>query len=235
MNETLKFKNCPNCKKLLSQDDYPRFCPSCGQDLIAAAKDLESILARIPPTVAISKQSFPWYWLVPIGLIVFVAVIALASNQNTASDFTLPVYGSTLTPAPVFTSVPRATQTSFFARLVNGTLEAYHPGDSLSSPCIRWNQVTVGMNGQTVCVYGIIKSLNGTRYKFSDSPNTFFLYSVYEIQSTVTGKTLAPGECVRLTDTIRIEQDVPYMNVDDLLQNRLYQNFQSSDNLADCP
>jgi hypothetical protein len=83
MSETLKFKNCPQCKALLSQKNYPNFCPSCGQDLIAAAKDLEGILARIPESARTPvKRSFPWYWLLPIGLVVLMIIAAIASIQT---------------------------------------------------------------------------------------------------------------------------------------------------------
>ena len=233
MSETLKFKNCPNCKKLLSQDDYPRFCPACGQDLIIAARDLERILARTPESVQVpAKHSFPWFWLLAIGLIVFVVIIALSPSR--VSVVNSPTSASKIipsTPLPINMDA-RATSN---AMTFTPPIQTEFATNWLSPVCLRWDQVTVDMNGQTKCVYGIIKSLSGTRYNFSDSPNTFFLYSEYEIQSTVTGKTLAPGECVRLTDAIRIEKDVPYIDADDLIKNHIYQNFKSSDNTTDCP
>jgi hypothetical protein len=59
----------------------------------------------------------------------------------------------------------------------------------------------------------------GTRYSFSDKPNTFFLYSAYwEIINPVTGKTLGPGTCVEVTATLEVQSDTPFMNIDKLLE-----------------
>ncbi len=108
---------------------------------------------------------------------------------------------------------------------------------STSDPCLRWDQITVNMIGKTVCVRGIVKNLiqeNLTRMEFSDKPNTFFLYSIYEIYDPTTGKTLGSGTCVRVTDIIRVQDGVPYMNMDDLIEGNEYKNMGFSHNPSDC-
>jgi len=77
------------------------------------------------------------------------------------------------------------------------------------------------MLGQTVCVYGIITDFTqapgaATRYKFSNKPNTFFLFGRdFEIFDPRTGKTIAPGTCVRVTATLRFN-GAPYIDLGDL-------------------
>ena len=85
-----------------------------------------------------------------------------------------------------------------------------------------------------IATYVFQNSISGTRYKFSDQPNTFFLYSEYEIYNPADGKTLAPGTCVKITSIIHNQQDVPYMDVDELISGKNFNNFLFSYDAADC-
>ena len=77
------------------------------------------------------------------------------------------------------------------------------------------------MTGQTVCVYGVITDFiqapgATTRYKFSNQPNTFYLFGKnFEIFATKTGKTVAPGTCIKITAPLRFN-GAPYMDLADL-------------------
>ena len=91
--------------------------------------------------------------------------------------------------------------------------------------CIPWDAVTIAMKGETVCMRGLITKFSvpgggGTRYSFSDKSGTFFLYSAkYEITNPNTGKTIAPGTCVEVTGTIEVQSDVPFINLDKIIEH----------------
>lgn len=116
---------------------------------------------------------------------------------------TAPIPNPTLTPTYIVRHAPTSTPRPF----------------PTSNPCLRWDQITVGMKGKTLCVRGIVLNLNqsneaSTRYEFSNKPNTFFLYSkYYEIYDPATGKTLGPGTCMEVTGLIQVISSVPYMDI----------------------
>jgi hypothetical protein len=91
-------------------------------------------------------------------------------------------------------------------------------------PCIRWDKVTPAMKGEKVCMRGLITEFNqtpkvGTRYQFSDKRGTFFLFSAkYEITNPNTGKTIGPSTCVQVTGKIQVQDSVPFINLDDLIE-----------------
>ena len=93
-----------------------------------------------------------------------------------------------------------------------------------TDPCIKWDQVTTDMKGETVCMRGTITKFDqsrqvGTRYSFSDKSGTFFLFSAkYEITNPNTGKTIAPGTCVEVTAPIDVQADTPFINLDKLIE-----------------
>jgi predicted nucleic acid-binding Zn ribbon protein len=200
-------------------------CPQCGTELPQ--------LLTVPCTKCRwkrpQKPALPWSAFVLLFLCVIVFAFAAYMDFLPSSSYFAP------TPVPIiFSATSNALtyiapiETGFVSTQAAFTQEAY-------SGCIRWDYVTVRMDGQTECVYGLLKNLNRTRYEFSDAPNTFFLYSKYEIADPDNGKTLAPGSCVRVTATIHVQQNVPYINVDELLEGRRYgNNFQFSYSPSDC-
>lgn len=92
-------------------------------------------------------------------------------------------------------------------------------------PCVLWDQITVGMKGETVCFRGIITKFDqsrqlGTRYSFSDKNGAVFIYSVkYEIIDPNTGKTIAPGTCVEIVGPLRVEGDRPAIYLDPIMDD----------------
>ena len=98
-------------------------------------------------------------------------------------------------------------------------------------PCMRWNEVTTAMEGQKVCVRGLITGFSqgrsfGTRYEFSDRPSTFFVYSAkWEVTDPSTGKTIAPGTCVEITDVVRTQGAVPYFDIDQSIAGNQFTGF----------
>jgi hypothetical protein len=100
-----------------------------------------------------------------------------------------------------------------------------------TDPCVRWDEVTVAMNGQKVCVRGVITGFSqgrsvGTRYEFSDKPRTFFIFSaLWEVIDPNTGKTIAPGTCVEVTDVVRMQSGVPYFDIDQSISGKQFTGF----------
>jgi hypothetical protein len=106
-------------------------------------------------------------------------------------------------------------------------------GGSQSTPtinnCYTWAQITVGMEGNTVCVKGNAAQVYpvygnaATRINFTSVPNTFFLISVeYEFfySENGTNHNLTVGDCVQATETVKVFDDgrhqIPYMQISDL-------------------
>ena len=94
-------------------------------------------------------------------------------------------------------------------------------------PCLRPDQVTADMQGQKVCVRGVILSFIqnrkvGTRYELTDKSNGFFVFSaLWEIIDPDTGKTLSPGTCIEVTDVIQTQSGIPFVNIDQSIKNKV--------------
>jgi hypothetical protein len=106
--------------------------------------------------------------------------------------------------------------------------------------CFRWDQITAAMKGQRVCVRGVIYNFIqtrkvGTRYEFSDKPNSFFIFSAsWEVIDPNTGKTLGPGVCIEATDVIQVESGVPYINIDRSIKDRVFTDLKFDNNPSSC-
>lgn len=90
-----------------------------------------------------------------------------------------------------------------------------------SDECISWDEVTVDMKGDTVCVRGVIvkfsQEYSNSRYYFTDERSTFFLFSaLWEFYDADTGKTIAPGDCVEVISEVQVQSGIPFMNLDTL-------------------
>lgn len=89
--------------------------------------------------------------------------------------------------------------------------------------CLGPDAVTPEMNGELICVRGLITDFAqsaqvGTRYSFSDQPNSFFMFSnLWEITNSSTGKTVGVGTCVEVTGVVELQDGIPFMPIDDLI------------------
>ena len=165
-----------------------------------------------------------WIGCSTIIFMLFLAFIGLVAFGWHSLD--------TVPPAPTFIPTARPLPTA--------RPTPYAPPNTAAPSCYHWNQITAYMQGRTVCVLGLITNLNRsnqawTRYEFSDRPNTFFLYGAgMEVYDPATGKTLGPGTCVQLTAVIRVQDSVPYINLDDLKSGQRFHDFYYSFNPSDC-
>ena len=98
--------------------------------------------------------------------------------------------------------------------------------------CLRWDQITLPMQGTSVCVNGTAITLypiNGnmgntvTRINFSTAHNTFFLLSrdnFFSNTGNATQPELKIGDCIQVTAIIKIFDDgthqTPYMQIKEI-------------------
>lgn len=117
------------------------------------------------------------------------------------------------------TNTPAATSTVLQTPTIEPTATA------TPNPCLLWSQVTSDMNGQIICVRGIIQGIeivdlggkyesNGTtfqnvqvRWDFSANRKGFFTLSQFRGWHPETGKSIAIGDCVALTSEIKALPD----------------------------
>lgn len=76
--------------------------------------------------------------------------------------------------------------------------------------CYKWDQITLDMAGDTVCVYGIAFSHQGqSRIDFSPEKNSFFL-----IDATYYYPNLSEGACVVAEEELEIfDNKIPFMTI----------------------
>jgi hypothetical protein len=143
--------------------------------------------------------------------------------------------GSTVIPAASpATATPAPTEVVY--QMTNTPVPTDTP-----DPCLHWDEVTAAMKGQTVCVRGMITGFIqtrkvGTRYEFSKKSNTFFIFSaLWEVYDTATGKTVGPGSCVEVTDVVRVQAGVPFMDIDQSIgSNKEFTGFRTYKDPSAC-
>lgn len=80
--------------------------------------------------------------------------------------------------------------------------------------CYRWDEVTLAMAGEKVCVYGVAYSHQGqSRIDFSSEPNSFFL-----IDPVYYYPNLSAGSCVVAEEVVEVfDSKIPFMTIKDSL------------------
>jgi len=147
--------------------------------------------------------------------------------------------GSSVIPATQAPPASTATESPASTEVAVQPTDIPAPTDT-PDPCLHWDEVTAAMNGQKVCVRGVITGFSqgrsvGTRYEFSKKPSTFFVFSAkWEVTDPNTGKTIAPGTCVEITDVVRIQAGVPYFDIDQSIAGKQFTGFVFYKNASVC-
>jgi hypothetical protein len=107
------------------------------------------------------------------------------------------------------TSVPEPAQfDSFLIRELPATSAETVPSQEPS--CYRWDEITLEMAGEVVCVYGIAYSHQGqSRIDFSPEKNSFFL-----IDAAYYYPNLSEGSCVVAEEKVEVfDKTIPFMTI----------------------
>lgn len=174
----------------------------------------------------------------PLRAIVALCILiglSLACGETTADTPPAPVgtqasgEGKPISPVAAADTASAAMRTASAAGgteapAAKATATRQPTATATSDPCLRWDAISTDMKGEVVCMRGLISKFSqsrqvGTRYSFSDTPGTFFLFSAkYEITNPYTGKTIAPDTCVEVTGPIDVESGVPFINLDKIIE-----------------
>jgi len=220
-------KRCPYCAEEIQ--DAAIVCRYCGHDLPAEHPGKAAATKATPGSRWRSGGIIAGVVLVIAGIVGLV-LMAVASWADGGLRFSL----AASTPTATLTSTPTPHPTP-------------HPTPRPAptptpDPCIRWDEVTPSMKGETICVRGIVTKLTqtrqvGSRYQFSDKSSTFFLFSKFwEVVDLKTGKTLGPGTCIKVTDVVEVQSGIPYVNIDNLLTRagEEFEDFYFYDDTSAC-
>jgi len=139
------------------------------------------------------------------GAVCLVLVLACSISAPAAQEPTsVPSATATTVVEPTATDTPRPTNTP---RPTSTT----GPTDTPEPPsCYKWDQITLDMAGQVVCVFGMAFSHQGqSRIDFSPEKNTFFL-----IDSVYYYPNLAKGSCVAAEEKVEVfDGKIPFMTI----------------------
>ncbi|MBK9007975.1 MAG: hypothetical protein IPM31_13400 [Anaerolineae bacterium] len=133
-----------------------------------------------------------------ILLVLFAAYMIIANTWSAAVSFFSP--SSTNTPTPTSTNTPTPTSTNT-------------PTPTSTPSCLLWSKVTPSMEGQTVCVHGVIKEykekVGNFYFNFYFGTNEQF-YLVSNNLSSIPLK----GSCMSSTGRVQLTAEhIPFMEI----------------------
>jgi hypothetical protein len=152
------------------------------------------------------KTNFSSHKVIAVGMACTLLILACSvfstptpsvpTSPPTSNTEQLPVASnmppSINSPEPVNTPEPKPTDTS------------------KTPSCYRWDEITLEMAGETVCVYGTAYSHQGqSRIDFSPEKNTFFL-----IDPVYYYPNLSTGTCVVAEQKVEVfDGKIPFMTI----------------------
>ncbi len=108
---------------------------------------------------------------------------------------------------PAASNTPRPTDPP---KPTNTSVPPTEPPPPPEPSCYKWDQITLDMAGEVVCVYGVATSHQGqSRIDFSPEKNSFFL-----IDATYYYPNLAEGVCVVAEEKVEVfDSKIPFMTI----------------------
>jgi len=144
--------------------------------------------------------------VISAGLVCLLVTLACASFSVPAAEepTSVPSATSTAVVVPTATSTARPSNTPRPTNTTGPTRTPEPPS------CYKWDQITLDMAGQVVCVFGIAFSHQGrSRIDFSPEKNTFFL-----IDAVYYYPNLAKGSCVAAEEKVEVfDGKIPFMTI----------------------
>lgn len=197
---------CHHCGEKIKSESAP--CPICQTSNISSASNcvkcgvnLEFARAsnsyKLPPLPENPTQSPKIKKRNPAASIVgfiFTCFLALLAYGFIKDVFIMPFLNVS---APVPTSRPAVT--------------------SASTTCIPWASVTKNQIGQTLCVYGTVKT---HIYNQSTDKSYFYFAEKTKLYIIGTGQWKEPlqGVCIQLRGLLKTNNEIPYIQVDQLYE-----------------
>ncbi|MBN1452649.1 MAG: hypothetical protein JW963_16650 [Anaerolineales bacterium] len=135
-------------------------------------------------------------------LLLTLACSLSSTPGNTEEPVSVP--SATVVVEPAASNTPRPTNT---ARPTSTS----GPTDTPEPPsCYKWDQITLDMAGEVVCVYGVAFSHQGqSRIDFSPEKNSFFL-----IDTVYYYPNLSEGACVVAEEEVEVfDGKIPFMAI----------------------
>lgn len=219
------FKNCPVCNAETPPGSIT--CPKCGVNLeIARANFVKDLALQVGKVGYVAGQ----YSAAPekkrkitFGVVLgwvgacFLLLLLYGFVKDAGPYFLFSIL-SAFDPTPTSQPRPRSTPT-FDSYNLTQAARFSQPSQPTQSDCLPWSAITTQMNGQTLCVFGVVYQITSsretyTRIEFTDERNTFFLYSVnYYFTDETTGKELQVGDCISVTGKVGVISNVPYIDI----------------------
>ena len=153
-----------------------------------------------------SKPLAPRILAASLACMALILACSFGSSPTPADE---PPASPTTEAQPVASSTPRPTATDPPKPTTTNTTAPTVPPPQEPS-CYKWDQITLDMAGEEVCVYGVAFSHQGkSRIDFSPEKNSFFL-----IDATYYYPNLAEGVCVVAEEEVEIfDSKIPFMTI----------------------
>jgi hypothetical protein len=214
---------CANCKRAFDAATWSGECPGDHGTRTLREIPTEEFPSHFDRNARPQPSNITPSWIIGggilsfiivggIALIVVIGLMMIASNQSSTSNpITAPILGISSKTSNYQTASPNVGNYSTTSPNVGS--------------CYRWDQVTVSMAGQVVCVYGTIYKITNykpghNRFFFTSQPNSFFMYSsVAGDFIHNSGGGVAPGDCMRKTAEIQVNAGIPSMDVGNSFQS----------------
>jgi hypothetical protein len=134
-----------------------------------------------------------------LALILACSLVTGSPDEPYAPPPDAPQSVASNTPRP--TDLPKPTRT---------TAPTLPPSPTPEPSCYKWDQITLDMAGEVVCVYGVAFSHQGqSRIDFSPEKNSFFL-----IDATYYYPNLSEGVCVVAEEKVEVfDGKIPFMTI----------------------
>lgn len=141
------------------------------------------------------------FQIIAASLSFLIFILACSLVTGTPSETSPPPVDNDSSPP---TQIPQPTQ----------AIEPTNPPpvDQQPPSCYKWDQITLDMAGEKVCVYGVAYSEQGQhRLDFSPKKNSFFL-----IDPVYFYPNLSAGDCVIAEAKVEVfDGSIPFMTIKD--------------------
>jgi len=180
--------------------------PSTGRGLI--------ILAKNKPRILIHEPSRAGLVLTVLGLVVLFAVFIDTWQDASSDPYVYPSDPNVF--SPFSTRLPTRTPALMSTIIEMRKLTMTASGNSRDT-CIQWSEVTASMEGDFICVKGIVVDTyfaeKGTYIRFSNDATSFYFIDLYQGDSAFYYPDLRNGDCVYTSGIVKTFMGIPRIEI----------------------